>query len=44
MNTFDFEGKGKGKGLGTCCSAAHMSRLKTGSTLQSQKCQLIGVS
>jgi len=36
--------KVKGKGLGTCYSAAYMSRLKTSSALQSRKWQLIGMS
>ena len=33
-----------GKGLGTCYSAAYMSRLKTSSALQSRKWQLIDMS
>ena len=44
MHIIYHRGKGKGNGLGTCCSAAYMSRLKTSCALQSRKWQLIGMS
>jgi len=42
LDTF-WRGKGKGQAMVTCYSTAFMS-LNTGSTLQSEKLQLIGMS